>query len=120
MEVSELRIGNFFQYGKQNRIAVVYTILFDRIEEYSINNDIPFSHVKSIELTEEWLTNFGFEHSGDYYVKDQVYIMIKSYLEPRSYHYKFNYTAIDIDSVHHLQNLYFSLVGKELTLNKPL
>lgn len=75
---------------------------------------------KPIPLTEEWLVKFGFEKS--IYHCD-IYELNKNGFEI-SFDFKdrvingcyLECIELDIKYVHQLQNLYFALIGKELTI----
>lgn len=101
MKANELRTGNY-----------VYDTL-GKVNTYIVKE--PHNQVKPIPLTEEWLLKFGFERSGLYNVKDEVYVYDEYGLTDTGFEYRFNYTQIKLKYVHQLQNLYFALTGKELT-----
>ena len=70
--------------------------------------------VKPIPLTEEWLERFGFEYSdlnGDSGLWKIPPFQIYGKYNQFIYEY-----ALDVNYVHQLQNLYFSLTGEELTI----
>ena len=113
MKVEKLRVGNWVSLicgGHKNEPNDFqwdinhYEYFYERMNE-----------IKPIPLTEEWLIRFGFkvviglsfEFNGFETRKDEdVWIVWKlsSYL-------------ICIKYVHQLQNLYFALTGKELTIS---
>ncbi len=107
MKANELRIGNYVYdtLGKVNKIDL--EAITHIVKE-------PHNQVKPIPLTEEWLLKFGFERSGLYNVKDEVYVYDEYGLTDTGFEYRFNYTQIKLKYVHQLQNLYFALTGKEL------
>ncbi|WBV60257.1 hypothetical protein PFY12_14610 [Chryseobacterium camelliae] len=123
MEAKELRIGNLFQYD--NKVFKVkeirnYIISGDRGKG---NVDFTIKEISPIELTEEWLLKFGFEKKAEHNFRLNVFArsIIHAYthgkveieLGNRS-GYSFGYPQVQY--VHQLQNLYFSLVGEELEL----
>lgn len=140
MKASELRIGNFYnQFG--NITEVDWSVLKDL-------KDAPIDQLwcKPIPLTEEWLQKFGFEkikNNREFFYSDVfkhendayntwfcVYFFnynatgesaqyYKSYFETR-HHGKIEYLDNygNFDYVHQLQNLFFALTGKELTIKK--
>lgn len=76
-----------------------------------------YDNLEPIPLTEEWLLKFGFEKETSHvseshpwcdYVKEDVVISLPYY------EFNFESSAIEIKSVHQLQNLHFALTGKEL------
>ena len=82
-------------------------------------------HLEPIKLTEEWLLKFGFRYyQNAYYAPDEEeYFIINT-------KYGFNFISFsevdgsewaikfDIKYVHQLQNLYYTLTGKELEINE--
>jgi hypothetical protein len=77
----------------------------DGVEEY-----IGF---KPIELTEEWLQKFGFHKVNGCFNFNKINIFPCSDLEKKWFEYE---NDMEIKSVHQLQNVYFSLTGKELEI----
>lgn len=86
-------------------------------------------YAKPIPLTEEWLLKFGFENDtygnftlslGDILDVQWVMVSFKYYdlKEWDSTQFSDNNLMYDCKYVHQLQNLYFSLTGKELEV-KP-
>jgi len=136
IKAEELRIGNlltdeFYNLydGKFNTIISV-----ESLDKYGINlyldNDgniaelmdswieplITFNNLFPIPLTEEWLIRMGFidgflkTNCGRWYYSNG-FITVE--LDNGMQHYDM---MVDIDYVHQLQNLYFSLIGEELTI----
>jgi hypothetical protein len=115
MKAEELRIGNLVQddYGQ---IKVVNSIDFnpDRLD-YTIS--FPFGDYEEvglltpIPLTEEWFINFGL-HQGTwgYYHKNGFVISV----ERQVYFGEEEVWIAELNYVHQLQNLYFTLTGEEL------
>ena len=105
MKETELRIGNFAKWKSLSSMGVGEEQLmsFSRLMYHGFLEPIP--------LTEEWLLKFGFERSGLYHVKSQVYIYDEYGLVDTGFEYRFNYRRIEIEYVHQLQNLYFALTG---------
>jgi hypothetical protein len=116
LEAKDLRIGNYVQVYLEPQIS-------EWIDHEISVKDIakiiqrPLAHgYKPIPLTEEWLVRFGFEKhkTTDIYptyakglinVNDGlVWVINNGFLN-------------HIKHVHQLQNLYFALTGRELTLN---
>lgn len=129
MKSNELRIGNLIWWCHEESESVKIVNL-DILEQFIYNESDPddsedrfarfgFQYAP-IPLNDEWLLRFGFERSGVYYVKDEVYIYDTCRLcidseEYGYFEYKFNYTSKLLVYVHQLQNLYFALTGEELT-----
>ena len=132
MESKELRIGNLVLY-KNNPIEV------ENIGEYYINrttysgapgeggswDDIDLKEISPILITEQWLVKLGFrkdDRSNEYWtfwiLNNNWYISQSHHNEPSAGVEKNNFyygdSYIEVKSIHHLQNLYFSLTGKEL------
>jgi len=118
MKVKELRIGNLLMDNLTGAILRVDELTLDgKIVTYVIDRSLfPLPKgwkAEVIPLTDELLINFGFERSGMYFVKDQVYVYLAAHIA-HDYEYRFNYTYTPIRYVHQLQNLYFFLTNKEL------
>ena len=122
MKATELRIGNLVfadLYGEKE-------ILVESI--CSINNDvfnsttgeIPFSSLKPIPLTEEWLLKFGFELKIGNYHLENFRFNISNPMNYDGFLFCDGYSVLTekIKHVHQLQNLYFALTGEELTLKQ--
>ena len=113
MKANELMIGNYVKdpYGKEIRLVSV---------------DADASMLTPIQLTEEWLLEFGFEKENA--LPDIVFpdgVNLRDTVLVDRYHYRINdfivndgfYShAVEIKYIHHLQNLYKALTGEELTL----
>jgi hypothetical protein len=105
MKASELRIGNYVYdtLGKVNRIdleAITYIV------------KEPRNQVKPIPLTEEWLLKLGAKKDK---IDNTYYLSELEIMLPNFFRYKTSMIS-RIDYVHQLQNLYFALIGEELTL----
>lgn len=117
MKANELRIGNWVEFPnlliKQQQIVYI-----DARKEDT-------SYIQPIPLTEEWLLKFGFSiinesSAGKKYgyvvnsifSSDLIIICWKTTKEIG----KFFRSNLEIKYVHQLQNLYFALMGEELTL----
>ena len=106
MEERELRIGNWL-YEFNTPFRVDY-----------INEARPMYDVSPIHLTEQWLIDFGFVHflKGLWSRKSvELYWDVDNC--GRFVHFWAN-KFIEVNHVHQLQNLYFELTGKELTIKK--
>ena len=80
-------------------------------------------YIQPIELTEEWLKKAGFKKNGNYYwislsnLKAELHVEI--YGGDLVFIIKSDFCELILDpikSVHQLQNLYFALTNKELTI----
>lgn len=109
----ELRIGNFVnRLGKKTVITALQKT--DELSFIStpISGAITINQIEPIEITEQWLSDFGFEKNdqGNYDNRMEL-----SFVD-RKYHFRQGWTDVELNSVHQLQNLYYSLCGKELKL----
>lgn len=120
IQSNELRIGNFVQsYADIITVEYVDKLLlkgfFHRDVVY--NTSIQIRHCKPILLNEEWLIKLGFIKSdtGYYFDKDcEVLFYLNNEKKPICEIHDYDYKHIV--HVHQLQNLYFALTQKELTL----
>jgi hypothetical protein len=133
MKASELRIGNWVHNSIN---STDFQIDFFAGREWCTNVcefdseefDSKIKDLQPIPLTEEWLLKLGFKQCGYEMLSWKHETLLPSFNldginwadfdEP---HYQFlNYKVADeilrIDYVHQLQNLYFALIGEELTL----
>jgi len=122
MENRELRIGNWVIVNEECQIEAIIHDVVDvstRFETYVLDT------VKPIPLTEEWLERFGFEKDEEYDeggLVDYRFTLMKGSLEFVSFWNSEDLmgvnqpqTGVDVEHVHQLQNLYFALMGEELT-----
>ncbi len=127
IQANELRIGNWVKMpflGDVNLIVFGLAVKDDMslfIQSKSSSGSTFFENLEKYEpirITEECLFKFGFEKSdhdsGGYkWYKGMFYI-----LELAKDAFYCDYTLIfRVDHIHQLQNLYFALTGKELTLS---
>ena len=135
MRVEELRIGNILQDIFEDDYVMIKSINYCHDDkEYFFYYENLLHHKKTIDkgtgitdlnvnkaikLTEEWLLKFGFETSEDpesvFYTNDDIFTVSRK--KGRDWFY-FETTdfIFQIKHVHQLQNLYWSLTGKELKL----
>lgn len=125
MKADELMIGNYYnEFGIPKQVTAEFMLKLENIQKCKkIAID-----VSPIPLTEEWLLKFGFE------IKDTVN---RGYLIPINYDFQKEYLYCSNDGiialwsekkqqdfgimrgckyVHQLQNLYFALTNKKLTI----
>ena len=125
--IGELRRNNLLMQG--NDIATVMGLPFDDFIQYSIesrDNDIiygePYESFEPIELTEEWLIKFGFERKNriiDLNQKIPVWALYSFSLtiwDDGRLFYDWIGGNIEVQHLHHLQNIYSDLLRKELTI----
>ena len=121
LKESDLRIGNFIKVISTTKTfdsfitqAKGYDIV--RIEEKSFNH----WNYEPIILNEEWLLKFGFKKtigSNESNFTDGVYNFFTNSLgEVNFYYFKEGDWYQKLDYVHQLQNLYFALTQREITV----
>ena len=129
MEANELRIGNFVQYIQGNKIiTTTVSCLCETFAELKHYNDdvihsssIDYCMIVPTPLTEEWILKFGFslmpesEYTFNTYEKEGFQLWNKKGDFSENL-YLSNRDSIEVKSIHQLQNLFFALKGKELTL----
>ena len=117
ISANELRVGNLYDNNGQFKKASPSTI-----EEVW---DAPRSWCKAIPLTEEWLLKFGFSvetkigrEMGADGVEFRVYHFdVLTFNTNHGWWYKVQrINDTPLEHVHQVQNFYFALTGKELTL----
>lgn len=117
MNVNELRIGNYVNLKDKGLYKIDRGYDLEKIEDWEGTD-----YCTPIPLTEDWLLKFGFDkklmygkHNKYFYIKDKLY-----YCEHDFYSFVFSNNQLEINHikhVHQLQNLYFALTQKELTIN---
>ena len=129
IKIQELRIGNmlfvdgtFIKVGKIEENSISWNIAKDTAKFKIWNPFLPISdkRINPIPLTEEILLKFGFDKTAnprelkydDYSILllNEIRFVICNYME--------NPPSVKVSTVHQLQNLFFSLTGKELTFKK--
>jgi len=120
MKAKELRIGNWVQ-DEFGIVQYVYRIWKGGAElssDESGSDDIDCSEdeIFGIPLIEEWLLKFRFKKLGYGYDFWESSVYNIGYINGLWYVYYKSDTLCNIQYVHQLQNLYFALTQKELTL----
>lgn len=119
----ELRVENWVDYvfgeTKVTAINMIHREVSvydpDRPNDPDQSHDLSFDKINPIPLTEEWLKLFGFDNfmeEGVIYSKPFFNVHLKG----QKFFFKEGLFSRKIESVHHLQNLYFILTGEELEL----
>lgn len=113
MKASEFRIGNLVYNQTTMKVMEVYPMMIPQLAKID-----GVSNIKPIELTEEWLLNFGFEKLGLAFVLNDSIIIWEQDGEFLFYLKSHNGTEIKSYQkfVHSIQNLVFALTQKELPL----
>ncbi|MEW7221957.1 hypothetical protein [Elizabethkingia anophelis] len=117
MNPAEIRIGNY----------VYYAGILCKVEELTIGGYLqtdgitaPLSAFNPVEITEEWILKFGFEHKAIIYIKGMVLRLVDKCLvggfEDNEYGIEHE---VKINYVHQLQNLFYALTSEELKLQIP-
>ena len=124
MKVNELRIGNRLSYeGSDCIVLAVASHVFDWDLELgyfpdSIGFQRKIEDVKPIPLTEEWLFKFGFCKTKRASFVFGGALKLRYNGSGNSFAvFIFRKQVLSITHVHQLQNIYFVLSGKELTIN---
>ena len=118
MESNELRIGNWYSSGID--IETGHPLYHQVTADLYMNWHVNGCWAEPIPLTEEWLFKFKFEpkskHSGLYL--DGIWFVDKSPIKSDKYCFGelMQGTYCEIEYVHQLQNLYFALMGEELSV----
>lgn len=118
MNARELRIGNYIKIEGLNKPIAVSIIDTTETSEQTT--------CKPIELTEEWLLNFGFKeikNKVDIFEKDRLRIWLSNSGQSLAYLIEEDTSSghhipCNLEYVHQLQNLYFVLTNKELIYKK--
>jgi hypothetical protein len=122
MKANDLRIGNLVLAltGETKYTEVVVNTIFGYgINSYYNEAEYVYDEIKPIPLTEEWLLKFGFtpnKYNDEFTLGD---IMLDcEYTEKDTYNLSIGeyQSPIEIHYVHQLQNLYYALTNKELTI----
>lgn len=109
IHASELRKGNLIntEYG----ILPVHAIVFNSVQVKGKDGRILWANkIEGVKLSEELLLKFGFiTYTKEYYVRDKFILNPKFKLRDVCFDITFKYA-------HKLQNCFYELTGKELTL----
>jgi hypothetical protein len=128
MDSKELRLGNLFQDKYTKQVIEVMELSKEKIL-FSGNFKGKWQ-AEPIPLTEEWLVKFGFENRylSHLVLKEEYYCYCYNkvkglYIQVFVYDEKdkvvdAEYLTPTINYVHELQNLYYALTKKELTIKK--
>ena len=129
MEAKELRLGNLILYRDEPReVSSISKFTITFYNEYWVDDpiiDLDFFRLKPMLLTDEYLLKIGFEkHHMDYFFKRydiddfRSEVEISESSDGNGFILCVSYNEYWIGEpflyVHQLQNLWFSLTGKEL------
>lgn len=117
IKVNELRFNNFVTGG--TILAIKEKCAVVNYGDRCSNTD--YEYIEPIEITDEWLINFGFK-PDEYFTwtdsKEELFKIQKNFDNPGYSHvWDGSFTGSPCKYVHQLQNLYFSLTGEELQKN---
>jgi hypothetical protein len=114
MKASELRLNNLIEVdGNTTCLHTNYDLFVALVKISSGNEDY-----QPIVLTKEWLLALGFARNKEHgYFEFDRFIVAYNDLVDSFYLCDID-VFVQIETVHHLQNLYFAIRNKELTL-KP-
>lgn len=125
MKANELRIGNLLSFSGEP-VAINAGFIHD-CDYWNKNPErqdaVSFENVEPVPLTDEWLERFGFEKDEESSSWSKIVSMpqFDYCFEISNKYQEFfqpDFLSIDIKYVHQLQNLYFALTGKELTIKE--
>lgn len=128
MKISELRIGNYI-HTKGGELCTIFQLCSEDEKIKDKINYINIDEFKPIPIDLEWLEEFGFEYWGktewleDRFVLHNVIDGTGNFEIFKNDDGKFTANSdfdlvcwADLKYVHQLQNIYFSINGKELKL----
>lgn len=119
MDSKSLKIGNYIKWKNEDIIEIINVISEKAIGlESDIPTDMltPLTFFESIPLTEDWLINFGLNEPKGIHNDIFSGLINTEILSNRCIFFIGNIEIVYVDYVHQLQNLFFCLTGKELTL----
>jgi hypothetical protein len=126
MKATELRIGNFVDCN--GIVSEIVEIRTNYVKLKYFREDVKKEHtslvdlddmVKKIPLTEEWLLKFGYydENSPNHFTKNEYTIDAHTFWKCNEMFIE-DKNGVYVKYVHQLQNLYFALKQRELTIKK--
>ena len=125
MNANELRVGNWVMYSHKHESPLPVAIKIDISDLILIGENLKDYKYEPIVLSPEILEKCGFEvdyvsHYGGWLIKvkgdEKIRIVWDEFI---GWHWPMNgYNKPIVNSLHQLQNLYFSLCGEELTYNQ--
>lgn len=117
---NEIRIGNAIWDDTAGKVRFVTHRIISDIA--SSADPLPYS---PIPLTAEWLLKFGFKKADSGYVKEGFNTIadyggqfISLYEGGATLEFGYYENQLDCSFVHRLQNLYFVIMGEELTIKE--
>ena len=119
LEAKNLGIGNWIKHTPSPIGNQEFIISDIRTHNELTVNGIDIDDCEPIELTEGWLLKFGFLSNPycDVYELGNFQIHCDKTTGRLRLWCEINDKVVDLKTVHRLQNLYFSIYEKELTIN---
>jgi hypothetical protein len=136
MKKQELRLGNLVEYPGWNKdgTQAIFKVrdIFWEGDKIALTNGIiqlpntSIDFIEPIPLTEEWLVKFGFEKYGlmhnsyrkNPFIVEEGFITNDYYTFRKIINKEESILLKEFNYVHQLQNLFWVLCGKELTLKQ--
>ena len=134
LKATELRIGNYVMFNDNYELSLDDPAYYEDMKMFPIDviasdetirlmdgdksiGCFGTNQIKPISITEEWLIKFGFEKIDGYY-QYPIAMNCKLIFIDGSMQLQTDDDRIikHIKHIHQLQNLYFALTGKELTI----
>lgn len=129
MKHNELRIGNIISYKPKGSVAPLRITIKNGVGLDAVIGNSESAHYTGIELTKEWLVKLGFKCVNPDWEKYTIvkgiykidFFLTTNLLSIYNLNDDDQYFDLpDIFFVHQLQNLAFSLTGKELIAKNPM
>tara|TARA_R110000796_G_scaffold141528_2_gene257950 strand:- start:111 stop:479 length:369 start_codon:yes stop_codon:yes gene_type:complete len=121
MKAKELRLGNYV--NNEQRTEVIDGIDPYRVQCHLLSDktretlyEVPLQFIKPILLTEDWLLKFGFKVEKENKYLTYILGNITTYNQDNVWWVDLYWDYLELKYVHQLQNLYFALTNKELTI----
>lgn len=117
INANELRIGNWVRTSEyHNKITSLGTdACHTTARERKVLHTYEFVH--PIPLTPEILEQCGFKTGEESWIKGMLHVAMRDGIFKMWYGSMNNSSIVSVQHLHQLQNLYFALFGKELTIN---
>lgn len=131
LTAQELRMGNYVEYFSKNPFEEwAYWWEMIQIDARDIVYIDTYSNTpdyRPIPITEDWLVKLGFGINKNAYIikskfllkkVDSVNYEVKFWTDASSFAKNLLRIELNIKYIHQLQNLYFALTGRELTIKQ--
>jgi|688.fasta_scaffold250878_3 hypothetical protein len=114
IKANELRIGNFVDWNGE--VGIV-SQLWEKDIFFKCGETDLYDAINPIPLTEEWFGKFGYynENRPNHFIKDEMTIDEHTFWDCNGMFIE-DKNGVRIRYVHQLQNLYFALKQRELTI----